>query len=145
MFPDSLDELDFDNIRNQIEVNTLGPLRITKTLDKNLSSGSKIFIISSYMGSIEENKSGNYYGYKMSKAAVNMVGVNLSKDLFHRNILVQLLHPGVVETDMTFRLKGKMTFISPQESASKLIHRMQIATIEETGKFYHINGDEIPW
>ena len=76
---ESLDDLDFDRMRRQFEVNSLGPLRVTAALRSNLGRGSKVAIITSRMGSIEDNTSGGRYGYRMSKAAVNMAGRSLAR------------------------------------------------------------------
>jgi len=65
---DSLEDLDFDGMRRQFEVNALGPLRVTRALLPNLGAGSKVAVITSRMGSIADNGSGGYYGYRMSKA-----------------------------------------------------------------------------
>ena len=77
---ETFDDLDFDQIRRQFEVNALGPLLVTSTLQNHLSKGSKIVIMTSRMGSIDDNGSGSFYGYRMSKAALNMAGVNLAHD-----------------------------------------------------------------
>ena len=74
---ESLDSLDYDRIRRQFEVNALGPLRVTAALLGNLADGAKVAIVTSRMGSIEDNTSGSRYGYRMSKAAVNMAGRSL--------------------------------------------------------------------
>jgi len=98
---ETLEELNLDTIRHQFEVNTLAPLRVTHALMGNLRKGSKIAITTSRMGSIEDNTSGHYYGYRLSKAAVNMVGKGMSVDLEKQGIAVALLHPGYVKTKMT--------------------------------------------
>ena len=69
---ESLDSLDFDAMERQFKVNSLGPLRVTAALLPILGAGSKVGIITSRMGSVGDNTSGGYYGYRMSKAAVNM-------------------------------------------------------------------------
>ena len=78
---DSLDNLNMDRILQQIQVNSLGPLRVTSSLLPNMKDGGKVFIITSRMGSIADNSSGAYYGYRMSKVAVNMAAKNLAIDL----------------------------------------------------------------
>jgi len=137
---ESLDELDFDQIRRQFEVNAIGPLRVTAALLSNLGEGAKIAIITSRMGSIEDNTSGSRYGYRMSKAAVNMVGRSLAHDLIERGIAVVLLHPGMVATEMTGR-QG----IAPAEAAANLIARIDALNMDQTGTFWHANGDPLPW
>ena len=136
----SLDKLDFDSMERQILVNSIGPLRVTAALLPKLRAGSKVFIITSRMGSIDDNTSGGSYGYRMSKAAVNMAGKSLSVDLKEGGIAVFLLHPGWVATDMT----GK-TGIDVRESASGLIERMDALDIADTGSFWHQEGYPLPW
>lgn len=135
-----LDNLDFDAMRDQFEVNTLGPLRVTTNLLSNLTKGSKVVIITSRMGSIKDG-SGGQYGYRMSKTAVNMVGNSLAKDLKEQGIAVALLHPGYVRTNMT----GNQGLIDTGESAKGLIQRINGLNIENTGGFWHEDGTELPW
>jgi NAD(P)-dependent dehydrogenase (short-subunit alcohol dehydrogenase family) len=138
---ESLDELDMDSIRAQFETNALGPLRVTAKLRRRLSSGAKVAIITSRMGSIGDNTSGSRYGYRMSKAAVNMAGVSLSHDLKTQGIAVAILHPGWVRTDMT----GGTGLVDALESAAGLIARMDGLNLENSGTFWHMNGDVLPW
>ncbi|NKB65388.1 MAG: SDR family NAD(P)-dependent oxidoreductase [Gammaproteobacteria bacterium] len=137
---ESFEDLDFDRIRAQFEVNTLGPLRMVHGLASHLKNGSKVGIISSRVGSLDDNGSGGMYGYRISKTAVNMVGVNLSHELQPKGVSLALLHPGLVATKMT---GGRG--ISPDESARGLIQRMDELTLENTGKFWHAEGYELPW
>jgi NAD(P)-dependent dehydrogenase (short-subunit alcohol dehydrogenase family) len=138
---ESLDDLDLDRIRSQLEVNALGPLRVSAALLPNLHAGAKIVIITSRMGSIGDNTSGGRYGYRMSKAAVNMAGVSLARDLAERRIAVGILHPGFVRTDMT----GHQGMIDPPESAANLIQRIDELSMATTGTFWHANGEVLPW
>ena len=137
---DSLEDLDFEGMRRQFEVNALGPLRVTRALLPNLGAGSKVVIITSRMGSIADNGSGGYYGYRMSKAAVNIAGVSLARDLRGRGIAVLLLHPGMVATEMTGR-HG----IPAAEAAANLVARIESLGMEQTGSFHHANGEPLPW
>jgi NAD(P)-dependent dehydrogenase (short-subunit alcohol dehydrogenase family) len=136
-----LGDLDFDRMRRQFEVNSLGPLRVTAALRDSLGEGSKVAIITSRMGSIDDNTSGGRYGYRMSKAAVNMAGRSLAKDLEEAGVAVTILHPGFVRTDMT----GHQGLVDPPESAAGLIARIDELTLENTGTFQHANGETIPW
>ena len=136
----SLDELDLDGIRRQFEINALGPLRVTRALLGNLSGGSKIAIIPSLMGSIADNRSGGHYGYRMSKAAVNMAGMSLAHDLYNRNIAVAILHPGMVQTDMTGH-----NGIPVDVAARGLLDRIGELSLSNTGTFWHAQGNTLPW
>ncbi len=137
---ESLATLDFENIEKQFRINALGPLRVTSALLPKLGPGSKIGIITSRMGSVGDNTSGGYYGYRMSKAAVNMAGMCLARDLQERGIAVALLHPGMVATEMT---GGRG--VSPEQSARGLIQRMDALDISHTGSFWHAEGEQLPW
>ncbi len=130
-----------DSIRRQFAVNALGPLLVTQALLPNLSRGAKVAIVTSRMGSIGDNTSGGHYGYRMSKAAVNIAGVSLAYDLKERGIAVVILHPGFVRTEMT----GRQGNIDTPESAAGLIARIDELTLETTGAFLHMNGETLPW
>lgn len=137
---DGLGDLDFAVIERQFQVNSMGPLRVTAALRPMLAEGSKVFILTSRMGSIDDNTSGGYYGYRMSKAAVNIVGKSLSVDLKDAGIGVFLLHPGYVATAMT----GGQG-IPPEQAAAGLIERMDSLGLEQTGTFWHQEGYALPW
>jgi NAD(P)-dependent dehydrogenase (short-subunit alcohol dehydrogenase family) len=137
---DALGKIDYEGMMEQYRVNTLGPLRVTETLLDNLREGSKVAIVTSRVGSIEDNASGGHYGYRASKTAVNQIGTNLKIDLEPRGIAVALLHPGLVATDMT----GGQG-IDPVVSAEGLIQRIEELDIENTGGFWHAEGYELPW
>lgn len=136
-----LDDRAIASCKRMFVVNSLGPLLTTQALVNNLSDGSKVGIITSRMGSIADNDSGGSYGYRMSKAAVNAAGKSLSIDLKPRGIAVAILHPGWVRTDMT----GHGGLIDTDESASGLLDRMNELNLNNTGSFWHMNGDLLPW
>lgn len=137
---DSFGSLDYEAMLKQYRVNTLGPLMVTEALSGNLSAGSKVAIVSSRVGSIEDNGSGGMYGYRASKTAVNQIGMNLTHELAPRDIAVVLLHPGLVATEMT----GGQG-ISPSQSASGLIKRIDELNMENSGGFWHAEGYVLPW
>jgi NAD(P)-dependent dehydrogenase (short-subunit alcohol dehydrogenase family) len=138
---DTLEALDIDAIRRQFEVNAIGPLRVTAALRPRLASGAKVALITSRMGSIEDNGSGGVYGYRMSKAALNMAGVSLARDLKKSGIAVAILHPGMVKTDM---VQGHGQ-VEPEDAAAGLLARIDALTLESTGSFWHANGELLPW
>lgn len=138
---DHLQKLDLAGIREQFEVNSLGPLMVTHALADHLAAPAKVAIITSRMGSIADNTSGGMYGYRMSKAAVNMAGVSLAHDLKDRKVAVALLHPGYVKTDMT----GHNGMIDTKESVRGLLARIDALNLSNSGGFWHTNGEELPW
>ena len=138
----SLANLDPQSIVHQFEVNALSPLCFVQAMLSHLSKPSKIALISSRMGSIDDNSSGGSYGYRMSKVALCMAGKSLAVDLKPKNVSVAILHPGLVSTRMTgFTSNG----IQPQESVQGLIQRIDELTIDNTGTFWHSNGEILPW
>ncbi len=138
---ETLDQMDFSQITKQYEVNTLAPLKVAMALLPRLDKGSKMAFVSSRMGSIEDNTSGSYYGYRMSKAGLNALGKSLAMDLKDEEIAVILLHPGYVKTKMT----GFNGDITPDVAASGLIKRIDELNIETTGCFMHSDGSELEW
>lgn len=137
---DTLETVDYDSMLEQYRVNTIGPLRVTRSLLNNLHEGSKVGIVTSRVGSIEDNGSGNNYGYRCSKSAANMVGMNLHHDLSPKGIAVILLHPGLVATDMTGG-----TGVSAEDSARGLIARLDELSPATSGSFFHAEGYALPW
>lgn len=137
----SIDAQARQRIIHQFEVNALGPLLCAEHLLPCLARPGRIGILTSRMGSIGDNGSGGYYGYRMSKAAVNAVGRSLAMDLKPQGISVFLLHPGFVRTDMT----GGQGEIDAAFAARGLIERMDTLADSDTGSFWHANGQALPW
>ena len=129
------------SIRRQFEVNALGPLMLAAALAPRLHMGSRLAFLTSRMGSVADNTSGGHYGYRMSKAALNMAGMSLARDLKDKGVAVALLHPGYVQTDMT----GGHGQLSADESAALLIGRLDGMSAANSGTFWHANGEVLPW
>ena len=138
---DELDKLDFESVQAQLEVNALGPLRTVYALLPRMHAGSKVALITSRMGSIADNGSGGFYGYRMSKAALNAAGKSLALDLRTRGIAVAILHPGFVRTEMT----GGHGGVEAHEAAAQLLERIDRLTLANSGTFWHANGEVLPW
>jgi len=137
----SFSSLNYDEMIEQFVVNSLGPIRITEALFGNLTEGSKVALITSRMGSVEDNTSGGSYGYRMSKSALNVAGKSMAVDFKPRGISVALLHPGYVQTEMV-NFGGE---ISAELSAERLVQRIDDLNLENTGTFWHSNGEVLPW
>ncbi len=138
----SIDNFDHESIIRQFVVNALSPLSMTKSLKGLLKRFSKIGFITSRMGSIGDNSSGSSYGYRMSKVALSMAAKSLSRDLLEEDIYVAILHPGLVSTRMTGFTKNG---ISTVESANGLLKRIDSLNKNNTGTFWHTNGEILPW
>ncbi|MGC6482227.1 MAG: SDR family oxidoreductase [Synechococcus sp.] len=137
-----LEDLDPESIRRQFEVNALAPLLLARDLVPRMACGSKLVLMTSRMGSIDDNSSGGSYGYRMSKVALNMAGKSLAIDLAPRGIAVAILHPGLVQTRMiNFNPNG----IAPEHAVRGLLARIDALTLETSGSFWHSNGEVLPW
>ena len=138
----SIDNFDHESIIRQFVVNALSPLSMTRSLKGLLKKNSKIGFITSRMGSIGDNSSGSSYGYRMSKVALSMAAKSLSRDLLKEDIYVAILHPGLVSTRMTGFTKNG---ISTEESVNGLLKRIDSLNKNNTGTFWHTNGEILPW
>lgn len=141
LLPSSLDDLNPENIKTMFQINALSPLYFTQQLIPTLSKGSKVAMITSRMGSIEDNTSGGAYGYRMSKCALNIAGKSLAEDLKPKGVSVGLFHPGFVNTRMV-NFSGQ---IDPDESATGILKQIDKLNSDTTGSFWHSNGELLPW
>src|SRR5690606_6271259 len=136
-----IDAAGLQAMRDQFEINALGPLRVLQALDGCLAEGTKVGIITSRMGSMGDNDSGGHYGYRASKAAVNAIGRSLAVDLKERGISVQLLRQGIVATDMD----GDRADVQPEAAAAQLVERRDELDPAPTDTCRHANGTLLPW
>lgn len=126
-----------------IRINTLAPLALAGAF-ADLVSKSQLKVIalqSSRMGSIADNDSGGRYAYRASKAALNAVGKSLSIDLKPEGIVVLILHPGWVRTDMG----GPNGNLTVAESVGGQLDLIARANPAMSGRFFHSNGEDLPW
>ena len=139
----SFGDIDYDQWKQVLDVNTLGPYRVSTALANQVGNSERRLMVnvSSAMGSIERYTTGGHYIYRSSKAALNMVTVNLAHDLRSRGITVLSVHPGWVRTDMG----GSSADISTQTSAAGLRQLISNSTIDDSGRFFSWDGSALPW
>ena len=138
----SLEDFQKRSILRQFEINALSPIFMTQSLKHLLKRSSKVAFITSRMGSIGDNSSGSSYGYRMSKVALSMGAKSLSLDLLKEEIYVAILHPGLVSTRMTgFTRNG----ITSEESVNGILKRIDSLNKNNSGTFWHANGQVLPW
>ncbi|MGE3973532.1 MAG: SDR family oxidoreductase [Bdellovibrionales bacterium] len=135
----SILELDLEGVREVLDVNTLGPMRMSQLVIPFMNKSGIVAQITSQMGSISDNKSGGYYDYRMSKAALNMFNMCLSKEFTSLTCLT--LHPGWVKTDMG----GAGATVTTKDCAAGLFQVITSATSKQTGEFYNFKGEHLPW
>lgn len=155
MYPhdsDTLEKVNLTEFQKTFAVNAFGPLMLTQALLPNIEKAEhpRIAVMSSRVGSITDNSTGGMYSYRSSKTAVNMLFYNLSIDLRDKNILVILLHPGIVKSNLDHRWKAGGNenvrgAVEPDVAASDLWKVLKSKRLESTGKFFHRNGEELPW
>ena len=138
-----LTELDYEDLSRTLAVNTLGPLRLTAALLPALLKGStrKAVHVSSVMGSIGKNAEGGAYGYRMSKAALNMGVRSMALDFRGQGLITAALNPGWVQTDMG----GANAPLRPEESVRNMLRLIDGLGPEHSGRFFDHDGSELPW
>jgi len=139
----SADRIEAEGYMTTMRVNALAPMLIAQTLYDNLrhSTQKKLVAITSIMGSTS-SAAGGKYAYRASKAALNNGMRGLSRAWARDGILVALLNPGYVQTEM---VKGQVAFISADECASGLIARISELTPATSGVFQDYRGVKIRW
>lgn len=134
-----MDEAGFMQV---LQTNALAPLKISQAFRKHVvaSEQKKIAVVSSGLGSIANNGGGRY-AYRTSKAAVNMIMKGLASDWAPDGILVAILAPGWVRTDMG----GPGAMYSPEESIAGMRKVLASLSPARSGKFLTFSGNENPW
>lgn len=139
----SLASIDAKLVHETIDVNVLGPARMTRAFAEKLESGTRPIIahISSFLGSIGQCDSTYKYSYRISKAALNMFNKTLSHELRPKGITCVVIHPGWVQT----RMGGSRAPLTADVAAKGIANVLDALTIEKTGRFFNYDGAEIPW
>ena len=140
----SLDEpMDWDDMVSTFRTNALGPIMVTQGFLALLEKGhgKKIAHVTSLMGSIQDNASGHSYGYRLSKAALNMANKNLAIELRTRGITSHVLHPGWVRTDMG----GSNAPLDIATSIRGMTQVIQNLSPSSSGGFFNYDGKPLPY
>jgi NAD(P)-dependent dehydrogenase (short-subunit alcohol dehydrogenase family) len=136
-------EFDRDGWLELLNVNVVAPVKLANALKDNVakSDGKKMVVISSQVGSIAENESGDMMYYRTSKAAVNQAWKSLSNQWKDEGLTLTMMHPGWVQTDMG----GENADLTPEESVSGMRQVIDQTDHAQTGSFKDYSGREIPW
>ena len=139
----SIGNIDYKAWANVLDVNTMGPMRISEAFVDHVARSKRKLIVTltSGMGSITDNTSGGSIAYRTSKAAVNMVMRSLAIDLAPRGITCVVVNPGWVLTDMG----GPHATMTPAESVKRLRYLVETLGPAQSGKFLNHDGREFPW
>jgi NAD(P)-dependent dehydrogenase (short-subunit alcohol dehydrogenase family) len=135
--------IDYEDFRHVLDVNVLGPARMTEAFAGRVAQSSRrtIVTITSGMGSLADNTSGGYVPYRTSKAAVNMVMRCAAIDLARRGIVCIVINPGWVKTDMG----GAGATLTPEKSVTAMRRVIDKLGPRDSGKFFNYDGREYPW
>jgi NAD(P)-dependent dehydrogenase (short-subunit alcohol dehydrogenase family) len=135
----------YDVFREVLEVNTVGPMKLTEALIGNVlaSAQKKVVLIGTSEASFAGINAGRLYWYRSSKAAAHMLMLNLAYELKARSVIVGVINPGPVDTDL---MKGvRMPLQPPAVASSKILGIIDRLTLDLTGRFWNYEGGEIAW
>jgi NAD(P)-dependent dehydrogenase (short-subunit alcohol dehydrogenase family) len=144
VFPHStFGNTNYEDWAEAFKINAMASLKMAEAFVTQVTKSElkKIATLTSKMGSLDDNTSGESYIYRTSKTAVNMVMKSLSIDLKPYGISVVTLHPGWVQTDMG----GPNGLIDAHTSVTGLRKVIDGLSLNTTGKFIAYNGSEIAW
>tara|TARA_B100001287_G_C22428786_1_gene410403 strand:- start:2 stop:673 length:672 start_codon:yes stop_codon:yes gene_type:complete len=139
----SVEDIDDEWALEVLNINSLGPVRMVKLLYPKLRGPrlTKVVMISSLMGSIDDCKIGKSYAYRASKTALNMFTVSMKKECLEDNISFLILHPGWVKT----RMGGDRAPVELEDSVRGMMNLVDRHTLQDSGKFLSYDGSEINW
>ena len=148
----SLRHIQTENLLRYFEVNTIPTALFSKHL-LPLFRHPEFTVwatVSAKVGSIEDNRLGGWYGYRASKAALNMLIKNVAIEYGRvaKNTVVVALHPGTTKTSLSSPFQknvpeGKL--FSPQRTTQQLLAVIDDLTIDNTGQFFNWDGSLLPW
>ena len=146
----SLRQVDPHRMLRSFAVNTVGPLLVAKHfLPLMVKSRPRFVVLSARVGSVGDNRLGGWYGYRASKAALNMCVRNVAIELERRGGggVAMLLHPGTVATELSqpFADARHHRVFTVEEAVGFLLPLIDAATAAESGRFFAWDGAEIPW
>lgn len=126
-----------------LHTNSIAPILVVQAFADLLGKGDepKVVNISSGMGSISSTGGGGNYSYRASKASLNMFSKVLSGDLRSRGIVVIVIHPGWVQTDMG----GSGASLSAEHSISSMLKVIDEIGMADSGRYLQWDGAELPW
>lgn len=136
-------ECDHDELLRVFTINSLAPVMVAKALLGNLRLGKRRVIVnvSSQLGSIAANTGGSSYGYRASKAALNMLTTCLANELKAEGFTCVALHPGWVRTDMG----GPEAPLTAAQSVGQILSVLDRLTPADNGRFLTYDGKPLPW
>ncbi len=144
--------LDADALARSFQVNAIGPALVAKHFLPRLCRGrpATFAVLSARVGSIEDNRLGGWYGYRASKAALNMLVRTLAVELARTRPLAACvaLHPGTVDTALSRPFQRNVAaekLFTPAHAAELLLNAIAGLGPKDSGGFYAYDGTRIPF
>ena len=145
----SLARLEPEALHRSFAINAIGPVLLLRALSPLLGSGDAIYAkLSARVGSIADNRKGGWYGYRASKAALNMLLQTAAIELQLRNprLRVVALQPGTVRSNLSEPFQaGVPRLLEPAESVAGMMRSMLALAPKSGAHFIDYQGGEIPW
>lgn len=147
-----LAELSAEQLTHYFTVNSIVPAMILKHLVPLMprARASRVVLLSAKIAGISDNRLGGWYGYRASKAALNMLAKTASVELArsHRHLCLVALHPGTTDTPLSHPFTRSLPedkLFSPELTAERLWGVVERLGPEDTGRFLHWDGTDLLW
>jgi NAD(P)-dependent dehydrogenase (short-subunit alcohol dehydrogenase family) len=148
----SLRQLNADRLLRYFQVNSVGAVLLAKQLMPLLKHGDRsIFAtLSAKVGSIGDNQLGGWYGYRASKAALNMLMKTAALEYSRKSphTILVLLHPGTTDTHLS---KPFQSNVPPEKlfSTERAVNQLWVVLHQleprDSGQFFAWDGTRLPW
>lgn len=135
-----LDTFNWKDFDDTVEIMLKGPMRVLLAFLPRMGAGARVMNFSSQLAA-STWPYGGFYPYVATKAGLNRMMRSVAVDLKDRGIIVGLIHPGYVQTDMG----GPGADITPEDSARQIVALAEGWTLDRSGDFYKWNGEEHAW
>lgn len=143
-----LADLNYAHLQTIFQVNTLGPALVLRHFAPLLDAQRGVLaVLSAKVGSIGDNRLGGWYGYRASKAALNMLVKTAAIELARSNkqsVLVAL-HPGTVNSPLSRPFRGEQIGRAAADVATDLLQVIDGLTPADSGSFRSYQGEILPW
>ena len=147
-----LQQIDRSQLEQQFSINAMAPILLAKAIEPLLQRDQPFHFasLSARVGSIGDNRTGGWYGYRAAKAAQNQLLRCLSIEWARRWPLatVSLLHPGTTDTGLSRPFQSFVApdkLFSPERAARQLVEVLLQQTPEQSGAFLAWDGQSIDW
>ncbi len=143
-----LGQLNYAQLNESFRINTLGPALLLAHFTPLLAPERAVFaLLSAKVGSISDNRLGGWYGYRASKAALNMLVRTAAIEIARKQPAAVLvaLHPGTVDSALSAPFRGAEIGRPPLVATADMLRALDARTPADSGGFFSYNGDALPW